>query len=120
MTTPILGIDYKYRDDLSKKYDTVPIELFLDPYKGVIVRYTSLSVKEIPEEGNAKIIFEYDIISLGTFRKKKKLVTKNFEKVLGDVLHSMIELSLSIPTNEGDEYKEELNENRAVDSEKLD
>lgn len=87
----ILGTDYKFRDDLfDKKEDgnTVPIELTLDPFTGVVYRYTQVAFKmdgDIP-----RMMFDYEIIktndlSMMTLRKNEK-----FNQILGVILNTLL------------------------------
>ena len=83
----ILGEDYKFRDDL--KYDTVPIELTSGPYKGIVLRYTKVSIKE--QTGtNATVKFEYDIIKADQFNKLKLRNDVMFQEHIGLILNGMI------------------------------
>jgi len=84
----IPGKDFKFRDDL--KYDTVPIEMLLSPYNDVIIRYQSISVKEIEEENRAVLQYSYDIISNGKFSKKELRKDSVFNEYLGLILNYMI------------------------------
>jgi hypothetical protein len=67
---------------------TVPIELLLDPFQGVVYRYTKVSFKL---DGNIpKILYDYDIIkspelSMVTLRKNEK-----FNTALGLILNMLL------------------------------
>lgn len=88
----IIGEDYKFRDDL--KYDTVPIELMSGPYKGIVLRYTQVSIKEQTDE-NATIKFDYDLIKADGFNKLKLKRDDMFQEHIGLILNSMILESVS-------------------------
>lgn len=88
----IIGEDYKFRDDL--KYDTVPIELMTGPYKGIVLRYTQVSIKEQAGD-NAIIKFDYDLIKADGFNKLKLKRDDMFQEHIGLILNSMILESVS-------------------------
>ena len=87
-----LGIDYNFRDDLwieSKKESTVPIEILIDPFKGVVYNYTTVSFK-VGEDDVPRIGYDYEIIktndlSMMTLRKNEK-----FNRMLGLILNAML------------------------------
>ena len=85
----IPGENYKFRDDLSKTYDTVPIELLTEKYQGVILRYTNVSVQEM-ENGTAKLKFSYDLIEMGKHTETNLRKSKEFETHIGTILNRMI------------------------------
>ena len=86
------GIDYKFRDDLfNEKEDgsTVPIELTLDPFTGIVYRYTTVKFK-LGEDDVPRIQFDYEImktndLSMVTLRKNEK-----FNTMLGLILNAML------------------------------
>ena len=107
----ILGTDYKFRDDLfDKKEDgnTVPIELTLDPFTGIVYRYTQVAFKmdgDVP-----RMLFDYEIIktndlSMMTLRKNEK-----FNQILGVILNALL-------LDAADMGEDETNETRDNDSE---
>lgn len=83
----IIGEDYKFRDDL--KHDTVPIEILSGPYKGIVLRYTKVMIKE-QERENALIKFDYDLIETNKFKEKKLRQDKLFQEHIGLILNDMI------------------------------
>lgn len=107
----IVGTDYKFRDDM--KEDTVPIELLTDPYKGVILRYTQVSIHE-EANGTARLKFDYELFETGDHTMTKLRNDKNFSQHVGLILNAMI---LDITdmeteknesgTNDSEEYSEE-------------
>jgi hypothetical protein len=86
------GTDYKFRDDLfNPKEDgsTVPIELMVDPFAGVVYRYTTVGFK-VGEDDIPRIQYDYEIIktndlSMITLRKNEK-----FNTMLGLILNAML------------------------------
>lgn len=86
------GTDYKFRDDLfNPKEDgsTVPIELMVDPFTGVVYRYTTVGFK-VGDDDIPRIQYDYEIIktnnlSMITLRKNEK-----FNTMLGLILNAML------------------------------
>lgn len=86
------GTDYKFRDDLfDEKEDgaTVPIELLIEPYQGVVYRYTTVRFN-LGEDGVPRLQYDYDIVktndlSMVTLRKNQK-----FNDILGLILNAML------------------------------
>ena len=86
------GTDYKFRDDLfNPKEDgsTVPIELMVDPFAGVVYRYTTVGFK-VGEDDIPRIQYDYEILktnelSMITLRKNEK-----FNTMLGLILNAML------------------------------
>lgn len=87
-----LGIDYIFRDDLfnaKEEGTTVPIELVLDPFKGIVYRYTTVTFK-MDEDDIPRLLFDYEIIktndlSMVTLRKNEK-----FKATLGLILNTLL------------------------------
>lgn len=87
-----LGIDYKFRDDLWNKDEegaTVPIELMINPFEGVVYRYTTVTFK-VDENDVPRLLYNYDIIkandlSMVTLRKNQK-----FNDAIGLILNAML------------------------------
>ena len=96
-----LGIDYKFRDDLFNAKEagsTVPVELTLDPFTGVVYRYTTVTFK-MEEDNIPRLIYDYEIIktndlSMMTLRKNEK-----FNAALGLILNTLL---LDASESEGD------------------
>ena len=86
------GIDFKFRDDLfNAKEDgsTCPIELILDPFAGVVYRYTTVRFK-VGEDDIPRLQFDYEIIktndlSMITLRKNQK-----FNDAVGLILNTLL------------------------------
>ena len=78
-----LGTDFKFRDDLfNAKEDgtTVPIELLLEPFAGIVYRYTTVTFK-MDEDNIPRLLYDYEIIktndlSMITLRKNEKFNAK--------------------------------------------
>lgn len=83
----ILGEDFKFRDDM--KADTVPIEFLTDPYKGVILRYTNVGVKEL-ENNTAILQFGYELYEMGDHTETKLRKDQRFQEHAGLVLNALI------------------------------
>jgi hypothetical protein len=82
--------DFKFRDDLvKKKEDTVPIELLTGNYKGVILRYTKVAIRE-QEDLTAKLQFEYEILDAGKSTETTLRKDKTFEFHIGLILNTLI------------------------------
>jgi hypothetical protein len=87
-----LGIDYKFRDDLFNSKEegtTVPIEITLDPFAGIVYRYTTVKFK-VGEDDIPRIAYDYEIIktndlSMVTLRKNEK-----FNMMLGLILNGLL------------------------------
>lgn len=87
-----VGTDYTFRDDLfddKEQGSTCPIELKLDPYAGVVYRYTTVTFK-MEEDNIPRLIYDYEIIktndlSMMTLRKNEK-----FNSILGLILNAML------------------------------
>ena len=86
------GIDYKFRDDLfdaKKEGTTVPIEILVDPFAGVVYNYTTVKFR-VDENDVPRIGYDYEIIktndlSMMTLRKNEK-----FNTMLGLILNAML------------------------------
>ena len=87
-----LGNDYIFRDDLfnaKEEGTTVPIELKLDPFTGVVYRYTVVKFK-MDEDNIPRLQYDYEIIktndlSMVTLRKNEK-----FNAALGLILNALL------------------------------
>ena len=87
-----VGNDYKFRDDMfNPKEDgsTVPVELMVDQFTGVVYRYTTVGFK-VGEDDIPRIQYDYEIIktndlSMITLRKNEK-----FNTMLGLILNAML------------------------------
>lgn len=87
-----LGVDYIFRDDLfdaKKDGTTCPIELKLDPYAGIVYRYTTVTF-QMGEDNIPRLLYDYEIektndLSMTTLRKNQK-----FNEVLGLILNGLL------------------------------
>lgn len=97
-----LGVDYTFRDDLwnsKTEGSTVPIELLIDPFKGVVYRYTTVRFK-VDENDIPRLQYDYEILkspelSMITLRKNDK-----FNTTLGLILNMLLLDVGDIETNE--------------------
>jgi len=86
------GTDFKFRDDLfnpKEEGTTVPIELTLDPFAGIVYRYTTVTFK-VDEDNVPRLLYDYEIIktndlSMITLRKNEK-----FNTMLGLILNGLL------------------------------
>jgi hypothetical protein len=85
----IIGKDYLLRDDLYEEEKTLPIQLLTGPYKDVILRYTTVSIKEM-EDDQAKMIFDYDLLEMGDHTETSLRKDVKFTQHIGLVLNTMI------------------------------
>jgi len=87
-----LGSDYKFRDDLfdsKEEGTTCPIELTLDPFEGVVYRYTTVTFK-MGEDNVPRMLYDYEILktndlSMMTLRKNQK-----FNTIIGLILNDLL------------------------------
>lgn len=91
-----LNEDWRFRDDI--KADTVPIEILTEPYKGVILRYTKVAIKE-KENDSAVLNFEYELFEMGKHTEVALRKDKKFEYFAGLVLNSLILESVEGPND---------------------
>ena len=85
----IIGKDYRLRDDLYEEDKTLPIELLTGPYQGVILRYTTVAIKEM-EDDQAKMIFDYELLEMGNHTETSLRKDTRFIEHAGLVLNTMI------------------------------
>lgn len=83
----ILGIDFKFRNDIEA--DTVPIELLLAAYKGVVYRYQKIGIRE-NDDDSATLKFEFELFETGNFSKRKLKKDPRFKEILGLILNTLI------------------------------
>lgn len=110
--------DFRFRDDMYKsdKGETVPLEILLPPYKGVILRYTQVAVKE-QDDGTAVLRFSYDILDAGEHSEVSLRKDKRFEQHLGILLNHLILEAVEAATNENrEDNPEESDPKRDVHS----
>lgn len=85
----LIGKDYLLRDDLYEEEKTLPIQLLTGPYKDVILRYTTVAIKEM-EDDQAKMIFDYDLLEMGDHTETSLRKDVKFTHHIGLVLNTMI------------------------------
>ena len=85
----LIGKDYLLRDDLYEEDKTLPIQLLTGPYKDVILRYTTVAIKEM-EDDQAKMIFDYDLLEMGDHTETSLRKDPKFTQHIGLVLNTMI------------------------------
>lgn len=90
----ILNIDYKFRDDLYAEDKTMPIELLLGVYRGIVYRYNHVTFQELAD-GTAKLLFDYDILHIpydGDHTPDASDLKANdlFRQILGNILNIII------------------------------
>jgi hypothetical protein len=83
----ILGTDFQFNNVYNT--DTTAIELLTEAYKGVIMRFTKVGVKE-NDDGTATLQFAYEILSPGKFKEEKLREDKYFTQHLGLILNTLI------------------------------
>lgn len=101
-----LNKDYKFRDDLFKKIEegsTTPIEILVDPYKGVCYRYTAVVFKT--EEDPPRMVYAYDILDAGKFSETTLRKDEYFIKMLGVILNAVL-LEVAEHENRGNDSEE--------------
>lgn len=87
-----LGTDWKFRDDLfnsKEEGSTCPIEILVDPFAGIVYRYTQVAFK-MGEDNVPRMQYDYEILktndlSMVTLRKNAK-----FNTMLGLILNSLL------------------------------
>ena len=87
-----LGTDWHFRDDLfnaKEEGSTVPIEILVDPFAGIVYRYTQVGFK-MGEDNVPRMQYDYEIVktndlSMITLRKNAK-----FNTMLGLILNTLL------------------------------
>ena len=106
----LIGKDYLLRDDLYEEDKTLPVQLLTGPYKDVILRYTTVSIKEM-ENDQAKMLFDYDLLEMGDHTETSLRKDVKFTHHVGLVLNTMILETLeeknAIRENDSTEFVEE-------------
>lgn len=84
--------NYKFRDDLfDEKHEgtTVPIELLVDPYTGVVYRYTVVNFK-VGEDQIPRMQFDFEIVKPGKFSETTLRRDDYFIKNIGVILNDLL------------------------------
>jgi len=92
-----IDVDYKFRDDLfdaenSAGGGTVPLELLLGVYEGIVYRYNEVAISE-NVDGTATMKFGYDILEVpeGLLTTATELEADPiFNQVIGNILNTLI------------------------------
>lgn len=107
--------EYKFRDDLynPKKGETVPIEILIWPFNGVVYRYEQVGVSE-NEDGTATLRFAYELLDCGEHTETKLRSDKKFEQHIGIILNHLILESVEADIASREGYSEEPDEERTV------
>lgn len=94
--------DFKFRDDLynAEKGDTVPIEISVGPYAGIVYRYTQIGIKEDPENDEAVLRFNYDLLETKEFSETTLRNDERFTKHIGIILNHFLLETLEADQNE--------------------
>ena len=83
----IIGEDFEFNDTL--KTDTAAIKLLTGPYKNVMYRYTSMSVKENNND-TATMQFDYELFEMGEHTETSLRKDKRFTEHIGLILNTLI------------------------------
>lgn len=102
----IIGEDYRPRDDLYEEDKTLPVEILTGPYKGAILRFTTVSIKET-EDDQAVMMFDYELLEMGNHTETSLRKDNKFTQHIGLVLNTMILETLESKYATG---KDDLNE----------
>jgi hypothetical protein len=108
----IINEDFKFRDDLVKEdKETVPVELLTGDYKGVILRYTTVSIKENAND-TATMNFAYELLEMGDHTETALRKDVVFNQYIGLVLNAMILEAIDGEPNESrkDDIEEPVEE----------
>ena len=83
--------DFRFRDDLYKAEngDTVPVEIMVGPYKGVIYRYVRIGVSE-RDNGEAVLRFQYELLENGNHTETSLRNDQRFTNHIGIILNHFI------------------------------
>ena len=87
-----VDVDYKFRDDLFNAKETgstVPIEILVDFYAGVVYRYTTVTFK-MDEDNVPHLQFSYDILEPKKFSELKLREDMRFAKLVGLILNALM------------------------------
>jgi hypothetical protein len=86
-----LGKDYFIADD--KGLETSPVEILIDPFKGVKFRFTVVRFKlDKNEDGEqfARVQFDYELLDPMKFTETQLRKNKVFEEFVGLILNSIM------------------------------
>src|SRR5665213_721108 len=92
-----LNEDYRFRPDLAEQDEksTLPIEILIGKYKGIVFRFTAVKLEEQAELGVANLKFGFEIMEVpysGTETPSHAEMKKDilFQKIAGLVLNALL------------------------------
>ena len=91
--------DFKFRDDLADKHDTIPIEILFGPWSGTLIRFTKVALKETQSD-SPKMAFDFEIVE----GNKNFKSSPPFVEYCGLILNSLL-LELSDGNTENNPEK---------------
>lgn len=104
--------DFKFRDDLFDPLkntinDTVPIEILLERFKGVVYNYNVVRISE-EEDGGAKLKFTFTVLTQPETVPGDLQTDAIFIQTIGMILNSLIldSVGLGEDENGGDDIRE--------------
>ena len=89
MVNNISENDYSFVEN--PKSDLFGVKLTTNKYKGVIITYGKVSIKESPETGYATLSFTYNIQDTSKFQHDELEADEGFKNYLGVILSHIIE-----------------------------
>lgn len=96
-----VGRDYAFRfPNGTVDNEGYYIELNSGEFEGVRFKYGKVSVEENQEQGEASLLFEYDVLEPNGFDNLEK--NENFKNRIGDVLMHIVEEGVKRTEKEGD------------------
>lgn len=106
----ILGIDYRFREDIVG-FDTQPIEILTGKYKGVVFRYLEVQLLENEENDEVTMRFLTEIIDNKGGIDKDIQADEHYQGYVGNILNMMLltlaETNIEPGKNDTDEFVEE-------------
>lgn len=119
---PRINVDYAFVFENHQKTDVATIKLLKGKYAGVIYGYSKVDIPDKEnEDGSLNMSFDYAIYDKNGLEDFDFLGNKKFQKIVGDILTSMlietaITTSMEDLKNEeaGDDYTEEPDTRRRV------
>ena len=85
-----VGEDFRFRDDMANMDagDTVPVEILIGEYSGIIFRFIRVQVVEL--ENQAKIQFQYEILNTTEMTESQLRQDAKFIAYMGLILNMMV------------------------------
>ena len=87
-----VGTDFKFRDDLFNAKEagsTVPVELMLDPFAGIVYRYTTVTFK-MGEDDIPRLLYDYEILKTNDLSMISLRKNEKFNTTLGLILNALL------------------------------